>query len=365
MNNNPGTEQPVINRELLSLSFFLILFLIVSILFFNIIKIFLIPLVLAVTFSSLFYPLYKKILVFFKSRKNPASFTLLLIIVICVLIPTYFIGYLVVQQAVDFYTTANEWVKNLSQQHDGSMLGFITDSALFQKLPLSEIDIQSVIQDGLKTTGTLLTGAVNKVSSSVIEMIVMVFLTLYSMFYLFRDGEMIIEKLRQLSPLKEEYEDKLIERFSSISRATIKGTVVIGIIQGVAGIITFIAFGIPGWILWGIVMTLLSIIPVVGSFLIMIPVALLQIVQGHVWQGIVIIFVAIVLNYAIDYLLRPVLVGHESKMHDLLIFFSSMGGLALYGVMGFIIGPIIAMLFITLLDIYSREFQQQLDDTPT
>ena len=108
-------------------------------------------------------------------------------------------------------------------------------------------------------------------------------------------------------------------------------------------------------------MTILSIIPIVGSFLVMIPVAIFKFIMGDIWQGIIILIVAIVLNYLIDYLLRPILIGKESKLHDLLVFLSTIGGIAFFGVTGFIIGPVIAMIFITLLNIYTIEFKSSLD----
>jgi len=201
---------------------------------------------------------------------------------------------------------------------------------------------------------------INRLSSGIAEIVIMLFLTFYTMFYFFRDGEQFVKKIRYLSPLKEKYENRLISRFSTMAKATVKGTLVIGLLQGAAGTITFALFSIKGWALWGVIMTLLSVIPVVGSFLVMLPAAAYKLAVGEPMSALIIVFVALVVNYAIDYLLRPVLVGQQSRIHDLLIFFTTMGGLAVFGLSGVIIGPLIGMMFMTLLDIYSSEFHDYL-----
>lgn len=167
--------------------------------------------------------------------------------------------------------------------------------------------------------------------------------------------------MKYLSPLANKYEDELIQRFVTVSKATIKGTLLIGLLKGVLGAITFWVFGIHGAMLWGVVMVILSVIPMVGFGLVMYPAAIVMMLIGQVWQGIAIFLIAAVIIAQVDNVLGPRIVAREAGMHDLLIFFSTLGGISLFGVMGFIIGPIIAALFVTVLDIYSIEFKTQLD----
>ncbi len=359
-NKNKEKEKKLLKREKLNLIVLLLLFIITSMLFFNVIKFFLIPIILAITFSTLFYPLYKKWLILLRNKNALSALTFCFLILICFFVPLYFIGNLVVLQATDFYGTAETFVRTTIEEGDAGLIGDIKQLKIVQWLRFNNLNWQSLFQDSLKSTGKIATFIFNKTSTSILAVIANLFFIFYALFYFFRDGEKIIKKIRFFSPIRDEYEDKLIARFGSISRATIKGTIVIGIIQGIAGTITFLIFGVKGWILWGVVMIILSIIPVVGSFLIMVPVAIFKFATGYIWQGIIIIIVAIVINYAIDYLLRPVLISQESKMHDLLIFFSTLGGIAAFGIMGFIIGPMIAMFFITLIDIYGMEFRDLL-----
>ena len=131
--------------------------------------------------------------------------------------------------------------------------------------------------------------------------------------------------------------------------------------QGTFGGLTLAVFGVGHAILWGVVMVILSVIPVVGAWLVLYPAALIQILLGHTWQGVGIFLVTTIVISNIDTLLRPRVVGREAGMHDLMIFFSTLGGIAVFGIMGFIIGPVIAVFFMTLLDIYSIEFKSTLD----
>jgi predicted PurR-regulated permease PerM len=180
------------------------------------------------------------------------------------------------------------------------------------------------------------------------------------MFYFFRDGPMLLRKLKYFSPIADRYEEELIGRFLAVSRATIKGTLLVALIKGVLGGLTFWAFGIEAPVLWGVVMVFLSILPVVGAWVIMCPAALILMLSGQVWQGIALFLIAVVVIGSIDNVLEPVLIGRDASMHELLVFFSMIGGIGVFGVMGFIVGPVIAALFLTLLDIYGKEFNKQL-----
>src|SRR2546422_7769130 len=144
-------------------------------------------------------------------------------------------------------------------------------------------------------------------------------------------------KLKYLSPLADDYEDELIRRFLSVSRATIKGTLLVSLIKGILGGLTFWAFGIQGAVLWGVVMIFLSVLPIVGPWLVMYPAALILLLNGEVWQGITLFVIATFVVGLIDNLLEPIVIGRDSGMHELLVFFSMLGG----GV-GFIVGPVIA-----------------------
>jgi predicted PurR-regulated permease PerM len=140
-----------------------------------------------------------------------------------------------------------------------------------------------------------------------------------------------------------------------------KGTLLIGVLKGGLGALTFWIFGISSPVLWGVVMVILSVIPMVGAWLVMYPAAIIMMMAGQIWQGIAVFLIAAIIIGNIDNVLMPRLVGREAGMHDLLIFFSTLGGIYVFGLMGFIAGPLLAALFVTILDIYSIEFRAQLE----
>jgi predicted PurR-regulated permease PerM len=180
------------------------------------------------------------------------------------------------------------------------------------------------------------------------------------MFFFFRDGPELLTKLKYLSPLADDYLDELIRRFLTVSRSTIKGTLLVALIKGTLGGLSLWAFGIQAPVLWGVVMVFLSILPIVGPWLVMYPAALILLFGGHIGQGIALFLIAIFVVGLVDNVLQPTLIGRDAGMPELMVFFSTVGGIGLFGVTGFIVGPVIAALFLTLLEIYGKEFSQQL-----
>lgn len=332
------------------------LLLLVSVLFFKVMRVFLTPLLIAIAFTTLFYPFYQWVLKIFKGRKSLAATVVCLLLVLLLFVPMYFLGNLVVKQSIGFYKT----LQAIVQANDSTLVEKITSSKAALWLKENNVDWQSSFKDGVSALGKAITTIVNKTSLGIIETLLSIFLTIFAMFYFFRDGEQFVKQIRYLSPLRNRYEERIMKRFAMISRATVKGTVVIGIIQGVIAAITLMIFGVKGWALWSVVILVLSIIPMVGAPIVMVPIGIVMIATGQVWQGIVVIFIGTVVNTGVDYLLRPGLVGKEAKLHDLLVLFSTIGGIAMFGIMGFVIGPVIAVLFVTLLDIYGEEFRPQL-----
>jgi predicted PurR-regulated permease PerM len=345
----------------LSRYFLVFVLLVAAVVFFNIIKYFLVPVMLAAVFAGMFHPLYRRLLKIFRSHKGASALACCLIMLLGLLIPTYFVANLVSKEAIAFYQTAEQKIREMVAAGDDGVLGEIKRSEWVQRLQLDKIDWQASLEEGVKTAAALLANVINRASQGTFQLVGNLFLTLFAMFYFFRDGDRIITHLKFLIPLADEYEDALLNRFMSVSRATIKGTLLIGVIKGSLGALTFWMFGISSPVLWGVVMIILSVIPMVGAWLVMYPAAVIMIISGHVWQGIAIFLIAAVIVGSIDNVLIPRLVGRESGMHDLLIFFSTLGGIYVFGVMGFIVGPILAALFITILDIYSIEFRSQLE----
>jgi predicted PurR-regulated permease PerM len=350
-----------IKAEKMSRYFLLVVLVGITVIFFNMIKIFFVPVVLAAVFVGLFQPLYRWMLKLFHQRKSLSSFVCCLVLLLALLIPTYIIANLVSKEAISFYHSAEKNVQEMIDQGDQGVLGRIKELKLVKELGLDQKNWETTFQEIARTAAGLLGTVINKASKGTFQFVVNLFLIFFAMFYFFRDGDRLIPTLKYLSPLSDRYEEKLIMQFLSVSRATIKGTLLIGLIKGFMGGLTFWIFGISSPILWGVVMVLLSIIPMVSAWLVMYPAAILLMISGQVWQGILLFLIAAVIIGNIDNILIPRLVGREAGMHELMVFFSTLGGISIFGVMGFIIGPIIAALFISILDVYSIEFKPQLD----
>jgi Predicted permease len=275
--------------------------------------------------------------------------------------PVSIVANLVSGEAISLYQTVEQKVQEIIQKGDERVLKNIKEYKWVKKLHLNEIDWQSSLQESAQAGAKLLATVINKASKGTFQVLANLFLTFFAMFYFFRDGDKLIQRLKYLSPLADKYKEELFIRFISVSRATIKGTVVVGLIKGFIGGLTFWIFGISSPILWGVVMAILSIIPMLGAWLVMYPAAVILLLLGHIWQGIALFLISTLIISSVDNILQPRLVGRSTGLHDLLIFFSTLGGISMFGVMGFIVGPIIAALFISILDVYGIEFKSQLD----
>ena len=184
----------------------------------------------------------------------------------------------------------------------------------------------------------------------------------FSLFYFLVDGKAMVRYCMRVTPLRDEHEKLLIDKFVSMSRATLRGTLIVGMIQGFLGGMMFAIAGLPSPVMWGLVMTVLSAIPLVGGGLVWLPAGIILLLAGQVWQGTFILLFGMIIISTIDNVLRPKLVGRDTQMHPLMVFFATLGGISFFGFPGFVIGPIIASLSLALLDIYTLEFKAQLKE---
>ena len=356
----PRSEPPRLKGRINQFSI-LVLLVAVTAAIFPIVLIFFVPVIVAATLSTLFYPLYARILRTVRNKRGLASILCCFILLLCLLAPLYIMVNLVFLQSIDLYHAIGPDVKDLINKGGNSIVvTHLRSLPFFQRTGLSTIDLTVPLQNGAKTLLSSITTILSKTSSGVLSLVVTVFVMFFTMFYFFRDGESLVKRLKYLIPIRNDYEDMIIARFLLISRATVMGTVIMGLVQGTVGALTLLVLGVKAWILWGFVMIILAIMPFVGTWTVLVPAGLIQIFMDHPWKGIIMIFMGLVVIANIDNILRPRLVGRGAKMHDLVIFFSSLGGIAVFGIMGFIVGPVIAALFVAVLDIYSMEFEQDL-----
>ncbi|SUB72128.1 putative inner membrane protein [Pluralibacter gergoviae] len=186
---------------------------------------------------------------------------------------------------------------------------------------------------------------------------------LYLLFFLLKDGPWLVRQIMDSLPLSDFVKHHLFAKFAAVSRATVKGTVVVGAVQGLLGGIAFKIVGIDGSILWGALMAFLSLVPAVGSAIIWVPAAIFLFATGQIWQGAFLVGFFVIIVGLVDNILRPLLVGKDTKMPDYLILITTLGGMEIYGINGFVIGPLIAALFIACWNLLSgREHEGNVDE---
>lgn len=325
---------------------------------------FVVPLVLALTFTTLFYPFYKWVLRKIRYHRKTASLLCCILFLLLLLIPGFVLVNLVVGEAIDLYATLQPTIRDIIEKgSESEIIRYLSQLRVVRILKLTEIDWISVLEEVARSASGVATTVINRTSAGVFGLVLNLFIMIFTMFYFFVDGPQIIDAARNLLPMRSEYEDMIIYRFTLTSRATVTATLLIGLAQGLAGGLTLFIFGVNSWLLWAFIMVILSIIPLVGAWLVLIPAAVIQMILGNIWSGLGILLSSTLIVSSLDNLIRPRVVGYGAKVHDLIIFFATLGGLSYFGVMGFIIGPALASFLIAILDIYRREFRTQIKAT--
>jgi predicted PurR-regulated permease PerM len=212
--------------------------------------------------------------------------------------------------------------------------------------------------------GSFVVGGLSAATRGTVAFLFQFFLFLYTMFFLLKDGGKLLRRVLYYTPLPDDVEAVMVRKFVSVTRATIKGTLIIGAIQGTLAALALALAGIGQAVFWGAVMTVLSVIPGIGTALVWVPAVIYLFIKGQVTAGILVAVWCAAVVGSVDNVLRPRLVGHDTQMHDLLILFSTLGGLLLFGFAGFIIGPIIAALFVSTWDVYGDVFRDVLPGSP-
>ena len=216
--------------------------------------------------------------------------------------------------------------------------------------------------DVVGAIGTFLVDSLSSTTRGTVTFVFHFFLMLYTMFFLLMDGRSILRALLNHLPLNDDDREQMTSRFMSVTRATVKGTIIIGIIQGGLAGLAFRVVGIPDALFWSLVMVVLSILPAIGGALVWVPACIILAATGEVMKAVLLAAFCALIVGSVDNLLRPRLVGRDTKMHDLVILFSTLGGILAFGPVGFIIGPILAGLFVTSWEIFAVAYRDVLRD---
>jgi predicted PurR-regulated permease PerM len=322
---------------------------------------FLMAIFMAGLFTALVMPAHRLITKKIGGRETLASILTILAIIFLVLTPLTILITLVVAQAIEIGQSVTPWVQTFINEPT-IITNYLEKIPYYQQiLPYRDV----IVQKAGELVGALSAFLIDSLSSFTritIEAIFSSIIMLYVMFYFLTMGNLLLEKILFFLPLDDFNERLLLNRFTSVTRATIKGTLIIGIMQGTICGIAFAIAGIEGPVFWGSVMAVMSIVPAFGTAIIWFPALIILALTGNFIGVIVLAVLCGLIAGNLDNIVRPRLVGKDTEMHDLFVLFGTLGGLAMFGLLGIIIGPIVAALFITIWEIYGVAFKEYLPD---
>lgn len=341
----------IINKSVL-----LILVAAISLLFLIMIRHFLLAIFMAALFAAMVYPLYHRLSNAFGGNRYLASFVTLMLSLFMVLIPLLLLTSVFVGQAIDVGQSLVPSVVQFVKQPN-TLADWLHSLPHWDKVMPYEAQLRDKAAQSFEAVGSLLVGGLSSVAIGTANFLFMSLVFCYTLFFFLLDGHKVVYAILYYSPLENRDERLILDKFTSVTRAMVKGTLLIGLLQGCLAGIAFAIAGVSNAVFWGTVMAVLSIIPGIGSAVVWIPAALMLMFQGNIGAGIgLFAFCALVVG-SVDNLLRPVLVGKDTNMHELMIFFGTLGGLFMFGMSGLLIGPLIASLFLTMWEIYGVAFR--------
>ena len=347
-------QQDKINKLVL-----LALVAVISLLFLTMIQQFLVAIFMAAVFAAMTHPVYLRLTRWFNGRRYLASSATLLLLLFVVLLPIVVLSAVFVAQAVNVGQSLTPLIVNFLKE-PGSFAEYLQQLPFYEYLMPYEDELTSRAAASVEALGKLLAGGLTSIALGTVNFLFVTVVFFYTLFFFLVDGAKVVESILYYLPLHDSDERVMLNKFTSVTQAMVAGTLLIGMLQGALAGIAFAIAGVPNAVFWGTVMAVLSIIPGIGSALVWVPASVILVFQGSYVAGVgLLVFCALVVG-SIDNVLRPILVGKHTDMHELMIFFGTLGGLFMFGMAGLLIGPVIASLFITIWEIYGDAFKDML-----
>jgi predicted PurR-regulated permease PerM len=310
----------------------------------------------AVVTAVLFMRVCRRLTVALDGRRTAAALLTVLIVIMIVILPLALLGVSLVQEATGVYDRIQSGEINFRSYLE-TIFDALPDWAtgLLDRYGLSSFgDVLERFSSGLLAGSQILTQRAVAIGQNTAEFLINLSLMLYLLFFLLRDGETLTRRIRAALPLHDDQQRTLLGKFAVVIRATVKGNIVVAIAQGALGGLIFWILGVHAPLLWGVVMAFLSLLPAVGAAIVWVPVAIYLLATGSIWEGVVLIAFGTLVIGLVDNVLRPILVGGDTKMPDYVVLISTLGGIAIFGLNGFVIGPLIAALFIAAWDLFTE-----------
>jgi predicted PurR-regulated permease PerM len=312
---------------------------------------------LAIVFSSL----QERSVLVCRGRRGWAAFGTLVVIIVSVLLPTALLASSVAHEAAAFYQRFKTGDIQLSEYfHRAIDVLPAWLRAWLDRFNLADLsNLQRKLVDAMGRSSQMLTSRAFTIGRGTLEFVVNFFVMLYLLFFLLRDGKALTADAVRMLPMKPEHSKRLLAQFANVVRATVKGNVVVALVHGALGSVAFWFLDVKGALLWGAVMAVLSLVPAIGAALVWGPVALYLFSTGAIGQALGLTAWGVLVIGSADNVLRPILVGKQTRLPDYLVLVATLGGLSVFGLNGFVIGPVIAAIFIVVWDIFAQARQEE------
>ena len=307
-----------------------------------------------VILALLFTPLYHWLLLKVGHRPTVAALCTMLIVIVIVILPATLVMAALAQEAAGVYARlqSGELNPNTYFRH---MFNQLPDwvTAVLDRLGLVNFTtLQRRVTTAMAQGSQFAATQVFNIGQNTFEFVISLFIALYLAFFLIRDGNHVVRAIGRVIPLAPTHKRQLWEKFATVVRATVKGNILVAAIQGALGGLAFWVLGVGGALLWAVVMAALSLLPAIGAAMVWLPVALYFLVTGAIWQGLALMAYGVLVIGLVDNLLRPILVGKDTLMPDYVVMITTVGGMAVFGINGFVLGPLIAAMFIAVWHIF-------------
>jgi predicted PurR-regulated permease PerM len=304
--------------------------------------------------ALLFSPLFRRLLPRLRHWRTGAALAVLTVVVVIVIFPLILVAASLAREAASVYQKLQTEEMNPTLYFHGvfdALPAWV--SSLLEPFGLANFDdllrrLTSALAQGSQFVAT----QAFSIGQNTFEFIASLFITLYLAFFLIRDGDSVVLAIRRAVPLASAHKKELFEKFTTVIRATVKGNLLVAAIQGALGGLAFWFLGVSGAMLWAVVMAFTSLLPAIGAGLVWAPVAIYFMLTGSIWQGISLVAYGVLVIGLVDNLLRPMLVGKDVRLPDYIVMITTVGGMAVFGINGFVLGPAIAAMFFSVWHIY-------------
>jgi predicted PurR-regulated permease PerM len=309
----------------------------------------------AVLLAACFYPVYLRLLRFLHGRDNWAAFCTLIASLLMVVLPLILLAMALAAEAAELYkryTDEDSGLQTMAEKLQESM-PYVQE--WMRRLGVETVNLKQIVSDGLLDSSKLFASHAFAVGQNTVQSSINFFIMLYLLFFFLRDGNSLFPLVKRALPISKKRETPLFQRFMEVSRTTLTASLVVACLQGALGGLVFTALGLGGSLLLGVTLALMSFLPLIGSALVWISVAFYLLMSGHVWEGVVLLGFGMLVIALVDILLRTRLLGRHAALPDYLMLPSTLGGITLFGLEGFIVGPLITVLFLSFWYIFANE----------